>query len=81
MNKNMGPADRKLRLFLLAPLLVAAGVLVGPTGWVALVLYVLAAVMVATSAAGSCPLYSMFGFRTCPLPQSRTSDGTHPVSR
>ena len=81
MNKNMGPADRKLRLFLVAPLLVVAGLLVGPAGWLAIVLYVLAAVMAATSVAGSCPLYSIFGLRTCPLPQSSNSDGTHATSR
>jgi hypothetical protein len=36
---NMGSADRKLRAFLVAPVLVVGGVLVGPTGWLAIVLY------------------------------------------
>lgn len=71
MNKNMGSADRKLRAFVIAPLLVFAAVLVGTAGWLALVLYTLAAVMLATAAAGSCPLYSLLGLRTCPM--QRTS--------
>lgn len=37
---NMGSADRRLRAFVLAPLLVVAS---------------------------SCPLYVLFGLRTCPL--------------
>lgn len=81
MTKNMGPADRKLRTFLVAPLLVVAGLLVGPAGWLAIVLYVLAAVMVVTSLAGYCPLYSVFGLRTCPLPESRHSDDPRAVGR
>lgn len=81
MTKNMGPSDRKLRIFLVAPLLVVVGLLVGPAGWLAIVLYVLAAVMVVTSLAGSCPLYSVFGLRTCPLPQSSHSDDPHAVGR
>ncbi|NMM35466.1 MAG: DUF2892 domain-containing protein [Phycicoccus sp.] len=41
-----------------------AGLLVGPAGWLAIVLYLLAAVMLATAAVGSCPLYMLFGFGT-----------------
>jgi hypothetical protein len=66
MNKNMGSADRILRAALVAPVLVVAGVLVGPAGWFAIVLYTLAAVMLVTAAIGSCPLYTLFGLRTCP---------------
>ena len=61
---NMGSADRKLRAFLVAPVLVLVGVLVGPTGWLAIVLYLLAALMLATAAVGSCPLYTLVGFGT-----------------
>jgi hypothetical protein len=72
MNLNLGSADRKLRTFVVAPALVIAGVLVGPAGWLAFVLYVLAGVMLATSIAGSCPLYLLFGLRTCPLQKVAT---------
>ena len=64
----MGSSDRKLRAFIVAPVLVVAGLLAGPTGWLAIVLYTLAAVMLATAVAGTCPLYRMFGLRSCPLP-------------
>ena len=80
MNKNMGSADRKLRAFVVAPVLIIAGVLVGPVGWLAIVLYTLAAVMLATSAAGSCPLYSIFGLRTCPLQRVTTPAAERTVS-
>lgn len=64
MKMNMGSADRKLRAFLVAPVLAVAALLVGPAGWLAIVLYLLAAVMLATAAVGSCPLYMLFGFGT-----------------
>lgn len=67
MTKNMGSADRKLRALLVAPALVVVGLLIGPGGWLAVVLYVLGAVMIGTATAGTCPLYSLFGLRTCPL--------------
>ena len=41
VNMNMGSVDRKLRAFVVAPVLVVAGVLVGPAGWLAIVLYAL----------------------------------------
>lgn len=64
MKMNMGPADRKLRAFVVAPVLIVVGLLVSPAGWLAIVLYALAGVMLATSAAGTCPLYLPFGLRT-----------------
>ena len=75
----MGSADRKLRAFLVAPVLVIAGVLVGPGGWLAIVLYALAAVMLATSAVGSCPLYMPFGLRTSRL-HKVTAPASEPTS-
>ncbi len=62
---NMGSADRIIRTFVVAPLLVVVGVLVGPTAWLSWLLYLLAVVMVATSAVSFCPLYTLFGIRTC----------------
>jgi Protein of unknown function (DUF2892) len=81
MKKNMGSADRKLRTFVLAPVLVAAGVLAGPAGLLAIVLYTLAAVMLATSAVGFCPLYALFGLRSCPLQKVSAGDKEHSLSR
>jgi hypothetical protein len=39
MNKNLGSTDRKLRAFVVAPVLVVVGLLVGPLGWLTLVAY------------------------------------------
>jgi len=81
VNKNMGSADSKLRAFVVAPVLVVVGLLVGPAGWLAIVLYVLAAVMLATSVVGTCPLYMLFGLRTCPAQQVTTPAGERTDAR
>ena len=73
MIKNMGSVDRKIRAFVVAPVLVIVGLLVGPAGWLAVVLYALAGVMLATAAVGTCPLYMPFGLRTCPPPTGPTA--------
>jgi hypothetical protein len=73
VDKNMSSADRKIRGFVVAPVLIVVGVLVGPAGWLAVVLYALAAVMLATSAVGTCPLYLLFGLRTRPRPGERAT--------
>ena len=61
MNNTMTTPDRRLRALLIAPVAVLIGVLIGPESVASIVLYALAAVMLVTSAAGSCPLYSLFG--------------------
>jgi len=68
----MGSADRKFRAFVVAPVLVVASLLVGPAGWLAIVLYVLAGVMLATSAVSFCPLYALLGLRTRPEQKATT---------
>ena len=80
MKQNMGSADRKLRALLVGPALVVVALLVGPGGWLAFVLYGLAVVMWVTAAAGSCPLYSLFGLRTCPLQRVSDKDPEHASS-
>ena len=61
MNKNMTTSDRRLRLLMIAPIAVLIGVLIGPGSVASIVLYVPAAVMLVTSVAGYCPLYSLVG--------------------
>ena len=63
MRKNMNNLDRRVRAFLVAPAAVVIGILIGPGS--------VAAIMLATSAAGSCPLYSVFG---------RSSHGRPPLT-
>ncbi len=60
MSKNMNTLDRRLRAVLIAPVAIVIGILIGPGSVGAIVLYGLAAIMLATSAAGYCPLYSLF---------------------
>jgi hypothetical protein len=65
MKRNMGTLDRVLRTFVAAPILVVVGVVLLPLGSVfSIIALALAGVMLATSAAGFCPLYSPFGFST-----------------
>lgn len=64
MKKNMGTADRVLRLIAA----IAVGVLFGLnmiSGTVAIVLGVVAVAFLATSLIGWCPLYLPFGLSTC----------------
>jgi len=71
MRKNMNIRDRRVRAFLVAPAAVVIGILIGPGSVGAIVLYAVAAIMLATSAAGHCPLYSVFG---------RSSHGRPPLT-
>ncbi|WP_261841821.1 YgaP family membrane protein [Aliamphritea ceti] len=61
MPKNLGNLDRSLRL--IAGLILISLVFIGPQtawGWVGII-------GVLTAAIGYCPLYSLFGFKSCPL--------------
>lgn len=65
MKKNMGTADRIIRLIIVAVIcgLYFTGTVTGTLG---LILIVLAGVFFATSLVSFCPLYSIFGISTCP---------------
>jgi Protein of unknown function (DUF2892) len=65
VKKNIGSIDRTIRT-ILAPVLVVIGVLVGPGGSLAIVLYALAAILLATAAVSTCPIYLPFGLSTRP---------------
>ncbi|MFO7682775.1 MAG: DUF2892 domain-containing protein [Chloroflexota bacterium] len=63
LNKNMGKTDRIVRI--VAALAIIALILAGVvSGWLAIVLGVLAAVFVVTSIISFCPLYLPFHFST-----------------
>jgi hypothetical protein len=67
----MSKLDRGLRAFVVAPAAVIAALLVGAGSAGGIVLFVLAAVMLATSAVGFCPLYTLHHIKTSgrtPLP-------------
>lgn len=61
MKTNMGSADRGIRVVVGVGLLAAAATsTVGPWGYIGIV-------PLLTAAMGVCPLYSVFGFSTCPV--------------
>lgn len=59
MSRNMSTLDRALRSFLVAPAAIVIAFVVGAGSVGGIVLFALAAVMVATSAVGFCPLYRL----------------------
>lgn len=65
MKKNMGTADRIIRVLLAAVFayLYFSGTVTGTLG---IVLVVLGGVFVATSLISFCPLYTLVGLSTCP---------------
>ena len=71
MTKNMINLDRGLRALVVAPAAVIAAVLVDAGSIGGVVLFAFAAVMLATSAVGFCPLYMLLHINTSgrtPLP-------------
>jgi hypothetical protein len=65
MKKNMGTADRIIRVIIAAVVvtLFFTNVITGTLG---IILLVLAGVFVVTSFVSFCPLYTIFGMNTCP---------------
>ncbi|MCH8547153.1 MAG: DUF2892 domain-containing protein [Cryomorphaceae bacterium] len=65
MTKNMGKADKLIRVIIAA--IIAYLYYIGTiSGTVGLVLLIAAAVFVLTSLVSFCPLYVLLGVRTCP---------------
>ncbi|MEX0289081.1 MAG: DUF2892 domain-containing protein [Flavobacteriaceae bacterium] len=64
MKKNMGTADRVIRVIIAAVIgiLYSTGTLAGTLG---IVLLILAGIFVLTSFISFCPLYAPFGISTC----------------
>jgi len=71
MPRNMSKLDRQLRSFVVAPAAIVFAFVVGAGSIGGIPLFVFAAVMLATSAVGFCPLYTLFRINTrgrTPLP-------------
>lgn len=66
MIRNMGSVDRGVRAFLVAPVAIVLAFIVGAGTVAGVILFVLAAVMWATSAIGFCPNYVWLGITTYP---------------
>ena len=66
MTQNMGTFDRVLRAFLVAPAAIVAALIIGVGTLGVVTLLVVAGIMLATSATGYCPNYTVFGISTDP---------------
>jgi hypothetical protein len=64
MTKNMSNLDRIIRTVIVAPAAIVAAILLGAGSIGGIVLLAVAAVMLATSAYGFCPLYAALGIHT-----------------
>jgi hypothetical protein len=64
MSRNMSNLDRALRGFVVAPIAIVLAVLVGAGSIGGILLFALAAIMLATGAVGFCPLYALFRLDT-----------------
>ncbi|UKJ06731.1 YgaP family membrane protein [Solitalea lacus] len=69
MKRNMGNADRMIRL-IIAAMIVILYFTDFLTGTWSIILLVLAGVFVTTSAIGFCPLYAPLGINTCSIAKS-----------
>ena len=70
MKKNMGKADRIIRL-IIAAIIVTLYFTNVITGTLGIVLLVLAGVFVLTSFVSFCPLYAPFGLSTCAVKEEK----------
>ena len=66
MTRNMGFWDRGLRTFVVAPVAIAVALVVGAGTVGGVLLFVVAGIMLASSATGFCPTYVLIGISTDP---------------
>lgn len=69
MKKNMGGADRIIRV-LIAIVIAVLFITKVISGTLGIVLLIAAGVFVLTSLVSFCPLYTIFGIKTCPTKES-----------
>ena len=71
MSRNMSMLDRRVRSIVVAPAAIVIAIVIGAGSTLGVVLFAIAAVMLATSAIGFCPLYRLLhleGRMRGPLP-------------
>ncbi len=68
MKKNMGSADKVVRI-ILATVFAVLYFTETVTGTLGIVLLVLGGIFLLTSLVSFCPLYALVGLRTCPTPK------------
>lgn len=67
MKRNIGVADRTIRVAIGVSLLAVVALLDEPVRWFGLI----GLVSLVTAVLGNCPLYSLFGLSTCPVSSAR----------
>lgn len=70
MNKNLGNADKTIRILLaiVIAILYFTNVITGTLG---IVLLVAGAILLLTSFISFCPIYALFGINTCKVPKTK----------
>ena len=66
MTRNMGNFDRGLRTFVVAPTASALAIVIGAGTVGGIILFVVAGVMLGSSATAFCPTYALIGISTYP---------------
>jgi hypothetical protein len=64
MTKNMGPWDRGLRAFVMAPAAIVVAFLLGAGTIGGIILLVFAGIMLTTAVTAFCPTYTILGIST-----------------
>jgi Inner membrane protein YgaP-like, transmembrane domain len=66
MIRNVGTLDRVIRAFLVAPVAIVLAFVLGPGSVAGIILFVVAGIMLASSATAFCPTYILLGISTLP---------------
>ncbi|HET9737801.1 MAG TPA: DUF2892 domain-containing protein [Solirubrobacteraceae bacterium] len=66
MTRNMGPLDRSLRTFVIAPAAIVVAIILGAGTLGGIILFVVAGIMLASAATAFCPTYVAVGISTYP---------------
>ncbi len=66
MTRNMGTVDKIIRI-VLGAVFIALGLMGMIKGALAIILGIVGVVFILTSVVSFCPIYALFGFRTCPV--------------
>ena len=66
MPRNMGVLDRGLRTFVVAPVAIVVAFIIGAGTVGGVILFVVAGIMLASSATAFCPTYTLIGISTYP---------------
>ena len=75
MVRNMGALDRAVRAFVVAPLALAAALVLGVSTVAGVIFLVVGGLMLATAATGFCPNYVWLGITTYPRGVHRVRHG------